>query len=62
MAKYVVKRLDGSVVQRGDELVSFRGEYEPFYGCWHPRKITVGTDNAMHLYYPSVFDVTIEES
>lgn len=62
MTKYIVKKLDGSVVQRGDILTDFRGDTEPFYGCYHPRKVTIGTAHSMREYYPSVFDLTIEES
>lgn len=60
---YVVKRLDGSIVRPGDDLTSFRGEPHKFYDCKHPRKVLVGTAPlALQEYYPSVFDLIIEES
>ena len=56
--------LNGRLLKRGDELIDFRGDKAWFYGCYHPRKITVLTEqnNPMSTmeYYPSVFNVEIK--
>jgi hypothetical protein len=65
--------MDGTEVHRGDVLVSFRGEQWVFESCTHPRKINVHTveihsttyGGDRHLpgeFYPTVFDVRIEDS
>lgn len=53
----------GKELKRGDELVDFRGDKSYYYGCYHPRKITVSEDKAgndLQEYYPSAFNVEIK--
>lgn len=53
----------GKELKRGDELVDFRGDKSYYYGCYHPRKITVSEDkvgNNLTEAYPSVFNVEIK--
>lgn len=56
--------LNGRLLKRGDELTDFRGGKAWFYGCHHPRKITVLTKQndptSTMEYYPSAFNVEIK--
>lgn len=53
----------GSEVVPGTKLVSFRDEEFEFVACAHPRKILMKDSlGHTHEYYPSVFDVLIEEA
>lgn len=56
--------LNGRLLKRGDELTDFRGGKAWFYGCYHPRKITVLTKQndptSTMEYYPSAFNVEIK--
>lgn len=67
---YSVYRRDGTKVQSGDTVVSFRGQDWIFSGAYHPRKVSVYwmTDpngpkdypnRTSREYYASVFDLQI---
>lgn len=64
---YVVKSKDGEVVKAGDIIRSFRGERATLISCSHPRRVYVQWNDDPYgarkqEYYPSVFDLTIQEA
>ena len=63
MKRFIVRRAgEAEPLHEGDLLISFRGERHTFISCAHPRRVYVRDGHGRQCeYFPSVFNVTIDE-
>lgn len=59
----VYEETDPNPIETGTLLISFRGEEFTYYGCYHPRKVTVyDKSGQLRDYYANVFGLGIMDA